>query len=178
MRELARRRSHERLMRVGELARSANSFGLFRTGNRLEGIQRQLAHFPALREERKAHKAQAIIRNAERAEAVLEDEHEDVALANRRQMRGRRGLIVSCALFAAMAADLAVLLTKPFFTPDFVEKYQPTSIAAAALLALAAFPVRDFVFVFRYDALKENVLSGLEGVKDRMREERDRAGKR
>jgi hypothetical protein len=165
---------YRRLMKVSDAARSANSFGLFRTGNGLERIQRELARFQAIPEKLRAGKAERIIAHVEKTEARLEDEHSDVGLAHNVKWRSRRGLIASCALFAAQVATAFVTVLKPWFTPDFLEKYHPTSIAGLAILALAAFPIRDFLFVYRFEKLKERTGAVLEEIKADMRVERDR----
>lgn len=162
-----------RLMKVSEAARDANSFGLFLTGNRLEGLQHEMTRFQAAPERLKAGRAERVIKRAERAEEKLEDEHTDVGLAHNVKWRARRGLITACALFAAQLATAAVTVLKPWFTPDFLEKYHPTTIVGAVILALAAFPVRDFIFVHRFERLKERVGAVLEDVKADMGFERD-----
>jgi len=163
-----------RLMKVSDAARSANSFGLFRTGNGLERIQRELAHFPTLPDKIRPQRAERIIEHVEKAEARLEDEHSDVGLAHNVKGRSRRGLVASCVLFAAQVATAFVTVLKPWFTPDILEKYHPTSIAGLAILALAAFPIRDFLFVYRFEKVKEKTGTVLEEIKADMRKERDK----
>jgi predicted transcriptional regulator len=165
---------YRRLMKVSDAVRSANSFGLFRTGNGLERIQRELAHFPTIPEGVRAQKAGRIIEHVEKIEARLEDEHSDVSLAQNVKGRSRRGLVVSCALLAAQIATAVVTVLKPWFTPEIIEKYHPTTIAGLAILALAAFPIRDFLFAYRFEKLKERIGGVLQEVKHDMRKELDK----
>jgi len=165
---------YRRLMRVSDAVRSANTFGLFRTGNGLERIQRELAHFPTLPEGVRANKAERIIEHVEKAEARLMDEHSDVGIAHNVKGRARRGLIMSCALLAAQLATAAIAAFKPWLTPEILEKYHPTTLAGIAILALAAFPIRDFLYAYRFEKTKERICRVLQEVKNDMREERDK----
>lgn len=169
---------YRRLMKVSDAARSANSFGLFQTGNSLERMQRELAHFPTLPDRARARKAERIIEHAEKAEERLEDEHSDVGLAQHVKGRSRRGLIVACGLFAAQLMTAAVAAFKPWLTPEILEKYHPTTLAGAVIFALAVFPARDFLFAYRFEKLKEKIGVVLEEIKADMRKERDGPGKK
>jgi hypothetical protein len=167
---------YQRLMRVSEAVQGANTFGLFRTGNSLERLQRELSHFPTLPEGMRAKRAQRIIGHAEKAESRLEDEHADVSLAQHVKGRSRRGLIVACVLFAAQVATAFVTVFKPWLTPEIIDKYHPTTIAGMAIFALAIIPARDFLFVYRFEKLKEKIGTVLEEIKADMRKERDKPG--
>ena len=165
---------YRRLMRVSDAVQSAKKFYLFRTGNCLERIQRELAHFPTLPEGVRATKAERILERVEKTEARLTDEHSDVGIAHNVKGRARRGVVVSCMLLAAQLATAAVAAFKPWFTPDFLERYHPTTLAGIAILALAAFPIRDFLYAYRFEKTKERIGLVLQEVKNDMREERDK----
>ncbi len=169
-------RHYRLLSKVSGAAHTANTFGLFRTGNGLERLQRDLARFPALSEEARHNKAKNIIGHAVHVETVLEDEHSDVSIAGDVAGKGRRALIASCSLFAAQLCTLAVAALKPWLTPEILEEYHPTTIAGAVILALAIIPARSFLSVYRFGKAKETIGIALQDVKATMREERDKAG--
>ncbi len=147
---------HATLARIGEAHLAADRSQLFRTGDQLSHIRHDFMRFKDLGEGR-PEMARRLVRKIERAEETLAEEHGDVGTANRYEWRGRRGLIAVCALFGAQLVNLATQLFIPDATaglPDFMSGYTHRALAAA-LLALAAFPIRDFVFAYRFNKAKE-----------------------
>jgi hypothetical protein len=152
------------LARLGDARLSAERFQLFRTAERLSDIQRELIRFKDAQDGPKAH---ALIRGIEEAKEGFATEYEEVGVSNRAGWRSRRGLISVCALFAAQAANLGILLFSPETfgsLPDAVRTVANRYIAAA-LVALAAFPVRDFAFSYRFGKVKDDVESVLGDIK-------------
>ncbi len=144
------------LARIGEAHLAADRSQLFRTGDELSHIRHDFMRFKDLGEGR-PEMARRLVRKIERAEETLAEEHGDVGTANRYEWRARRGLIGVCALFGVQLANLATQLLIPDATagmPEFLGGYAHRALAAA-LLALAAFPVRDFIFAYRFGKAKE-----------------------
>jgi hypothetical protein len=154
------------LTRLGELHTSADRFQLFRSAQDIARIQREFMRFKDSEGRQKDSRARSLVARIERAESKVAQEHDDVGTANSSAWRSRRGLVSSCVLFAAQLANLAALALKPEtfgFLPDALREHANASLAAA-ILALALFPIRDFVFVYRFNKVKEdseNVLGGL-----------------
>lgn len=158
--------AHAAIAKLGEAHRAADRSHLFRTGDHLARIQRDYIRFKDLGEE-KPGMARRLVGRIEHAEETLAEEHGDVGSADRAEWRARRGLIAVCALFAAQAVNLAMQILKPDefgFVPDSLRGYTHRALAAA-LLALAAFPVKDFIFSYRFGKAKEMAEGALGEVK-------------
>lgn len=162
---------HEALARLGEAHKAADRSQLFHTGEQLSRIQRDFMRYKDLGECR-PEAARRLVRKIERAEETLASEHEDVGTANRYEWRSRRGLIAVCALFGAQLVNLATQLLMPEAAagvPDSLRGYTHRALAAA-LLALAALPIRDFVFAHRFSKAKELGEGALAGTKKELLE--------
>lgn len=146
------------LARLGDVHRNADKFQLFRTAQDVSRIQRELIRFKDSEEDESPERARRLITRIERAQTRAETEHEDVALSNNSAWRSRRGLIAACGLFAAQLTNLVILLVKPETLtemPDILRDHVNT-LAGWVILALASFPIRDFIFVYRFNRIKED----------------------
>jgi len=148
-------------MRIGALSRKANSFGLFRTSDSLLRIQRELVHMGSSPGQEKG--SRRLLREIGKAEVLLGEEHDDVALASGADRRARRGLIGAGALLALGLANLLTMVFPPELLRTVTDRQESMAhiIAGCALLALGAVPARDFLFVHRFDKLKEEISDAL-----------------
>ncbi len=161
-----RRDAHAALASLEQAHREADRAQLFRTAEQLSRIKSEFIRFKDLGEGR-PQTARRLVGRIERADACLEEEHEDVGIANRYEQRSRRGLITVCALFGLQLANMASQILEPEafgWVPDFL-KGSVHQTLALVITALAAFPVRDFVFAYRFGKAKELASSALAGVK-------------
>ena len=153
-----------KLNEIGDVIERANSFRLFRTGNALEDIQRKIIH------RQRNNGEEEIVRSIGNARETLDDEHSDVGTANRYKYRRQRGLVVSCALLAAMAVNVI------FKDPDFIRNF-PTDIkdnfqamvAGVLLFGALVGPVRDFLFSESYKGVKTRIDDFLRDLENEVR---------
>lgn len=162
-----RQQEHTKLMRVGDLSRKANSFGLFRTSDALMRIQRekvQMSHASNPEKHRRN-----LLREIGRSEILLDEEHEDVALASKADWRSKRGVMGLVGILALQGANLITNLVPPEMVRAFFDRSEGhiNMMIALGLMALTIIPARDLLFVRRFDRLKEDI----EGILERLKKE-------
>ncbi len=161
---------HSNLMRLGELHRKADRFGLLMSSNRFEEIQDKLVYLDREGGKAKVQNVRKILELVENTKRELDQEYARINEAKGRP-RGRRGIAGGAVLVGALTAVIYMKLEShvPGFIrqlPDNIENnFHLIATGIIAALALA-FPVRDIFFQSRLDGVRLKGEEVLMEIKD------------
>jgi hypothetical protein len=152
-----------KLMRLEAMETAAHQFGLFKTGNKIKGIQEGLVDLDGQKD--KSGNAREVLKLVDKTEIEFASEYDDQKPGYKK--KAVAGNVVLFGLLGAMGGDIALILLRQDIMesmPGWIgQNLQKTIVAVAACIAI--YPARCLYKDYKLEKMKEDIGTLLSEIK-------------